>query len=74
MKTDMKIHDDKRAIDAKETMKKAKRAALWRILGQLLAFLVLLVIVVFMWRCLSGILDYSGESEVPQTREAPPVR
>ena len=64
------IKDSPRAVDASDMLKRARRRAMWKLLGQAVAWGALIVLIVLAWRCLSGILEYSAETEVP-TREQP---
>ena len=60
-----RIRDSPRAIDATDLIKKGRRAALWKMLLQLLMLGILVALVVFMVMCLVGIMEYSGQTEVP---------
>ncbi len=72
MGRESRIKDSKRAIDAGDLMKKARRDAAWKLLFQLLMWILLAAALVLLWRCLTGILDYVGESEVPMVERSAP--
>jgi hypothetical protein len=72
MGRESRIKDVKRAVDAGDLMKRARRNAVWKLLFQLLMWALLAAVIVLLWRCLTGILDYAGESEVPMVERSAP--
>jgi hypothetical protein len=74
MAEEKKIKDSARAIDASSMIKRARRRALSRLVWQLVGWLVVIVIVVFVWKGLSAILDYAAQEEIdttaPRTEES----